>query len=274
MKNNIVRLLLLWWAVLPVISWAQGDSWSSGRMVTLHQQLGFGSVSVLDTYLTPEKFSGTALTALSIRETSRQGSRWSTVMQNQLHLSKSEDRAGNDSELEACYNLFWGRYYGWQLLSGCLQVQAGGLLNLGVGGIYNTRNNANNPAQARLSLLFMPSAIATWRLPVWQQRLSLRYEIDLPLAGCLFSPNYGQSYYEIFVLGNYDHNLVPVSFLSAPTFRQQLTVMCNVSQKLTLSLGYLGDYQQSKVNNLKQHVRSHSVMVGLVRRFQLIHYRP
>ena len=202
-------------------------------------QLGIGPTQILDTYLSQEKFKGTGLTFLTTSESvklfsnAKHYSRWSWLWQHQLNLSSTEDRAKNGTELEGAYNLYLGR--------------------------YNTRNG-NNPAQARVGLQLRPSGIATYYLP---KQFRLRYEIDLPLCGLVFSPNYGQSYYEIFTQGNYDHNVVPTTFISAPSFRQQFTVSWQFSCRTALSLGYLGDYQQLQVNNLKQHVLTHRLMVGV-----------
>ncbi len=242
-------------------------------------QLGVGPTQLLDTYLSQEKFRGTGFTFLSTTErhdSYGKSDSWHTLIQHQLSLSSVDDRSGSRDELQGDYSFFIGRVHEWQACTwhnyhNAINLQAGAMINGNLGFIYNT-SNSNNPAQARLSLNVMPVVAADCQLNLFKRRLVTRYELALPLLGVAFSPNYGQSYYEIFSLGNYDHNIVPTTFISAPNFRQQLTVDYQLWKNASLRIGYLGDYQQLQVNNLKSHVLHHRIMVGYVR--NLTHIKP
>ncbi len=241
------------------------------NIITSSHMIGVGPSNVLDTYLSQEKFSGTGVTYLADIERRKPDSQWLTVIKHQANFSYLHDRSDTENELEGAYDFFWGRYYQLFNLGSrtSFTVNVGALANAGVGVIYNT-SNSNNPAQARLHLNIMPSARADYAFMLWQHRMNVCYELNLPLVGIMFSPNYGQSYYEIFSLGNYDHNIVPTTFISAPSFRQQLMLDVNLNRSLIMRVGYLGDYQQAKVNNLKQHIYSHRIMIGITRRFSII----
>ena len=251
---------------------SQEPTANSQKVITRSTMLGFGGTKILDTYLSAEHFSGSGLSFVITIERKRPDCRWSTLMEHEANLSSTKDRSHSVQELEGAYNFYWGKLYGWSFADNQLKLQAGGLVNASLGFIYNT-SNGNNPAQARAHLNLMPTGVATYRFMLFKRQFSARYELSLPLAGVMFSPNYSQSYYEIFARGNYDHNIVPTSFVSAPEWRHMLTVDAQLSRAITLRIGYLGNMQQYKVNDLRQHVYTHRLLIGIVKRFSIVNVK-
>ena len=239
---------------------------SATAQTTSSRMVGFGGTNILDTYLSDEHFRGPGVSFLATMEYQKPMRHWSTLMEHEANFSSAKDRSGNKREFEGAYNFYCGRVRSWQLADGRLTLQAGVVGNLSLGFIYHT-SNSNNPAQGRLHLNVMPTGVATYRFSLFGKPFTARYELNLPLCGIRFSPNYGQSYYEIFNRGNYDHNVVPTTFVSAPEWRNLLTVDARLTHRFTLRIGYLANIQQSRVNGLRQHIWSHRFLIGFTRTF-------
>ena len=77
----------------------------------------------------------------------------------------------------------------------------GGEAALTLGGLYNLRNS-NNPATAKAAIDLGATAMASYHFYISRLPVTLRYQVSLPVIGTFFSPEFGQSYYEMFGIGN------------------------------------------------------------------------
>ena len=250
------------------------DTLRSNKVITNTQMLGIGAVNTLDTYLSPEEYTGTELRYIShsVREN---GTKLSRELVHQAQILSVRNRRENNNELGGFYNFQYNWQYAlgqWNVGEGELRLKVGGGVDTRLGFLYNMRNS-NNPAQAYGQVNIAPNAVAAYRFRLRNLPFQLRYEVQVPLLGLAFSPNYGQSYYEIFTRDNYDHNLVITSPVSAPSLRQLLTLDFTV-RHMTFRVGYLGDYQQAKINQLRQHVWSNLLVLGIVRKFSINKFIP
>lgn len=264
----LVRAVALGVVLVCSVSVCSPVAFAQDKVIENMRMIGVGNVNILDTYLSTEKYSGTELRYMSHTLREREGRQWSRLIVHQGFVAYGKNRADNGNEMAGTYTFSYGLLYDWKMLSGRLDLKAGGKIDAVAGFLYNTRNG-NNPAQARLSVDISPTAIATYRFNMGRMPVAVKYEVGIPLFGLMFSPNYGQSYYEIFSEGNYDHNVVATTVATAPSLSQMLAVDFKFG-KTTVSVGYLGDWRQAKVNNLKYHTYSNLFMIGLTRKFKMI----
>lgn len=234
--------------------------------------ISMGYTDMLDTYLSPESYCGLELRYTYDREMKMRKPRWTVYDQIEMQLQGGRNRADNANTLGGMLRVRSGALYQWQLLDDRLTLRAGGGADIELGFLYNTRNQ-NNPAQLRLAINIEPRVQASYRFHIKGKTYYLRYDAMVPLLGVRFSPNYGQSYYEIFTRGNYDHNIVPTTIIATPSLRQQLTVDFYVGP-MQMSIGYLGDYQQADINQLKSHSYSHMVVLGFRKLLTVTRSRP
>ena len=229
-----------------------------------------GTANSLDTYLSPLTYRGTELRFTSQTVHNRPGRNWTYSLTHGLRLARETMRTNDGVRLEGGYDLscswqrkivnrtvgYWGR----------LMVTAGAGVDATVGFRYNAQNS-NNPAQAEAAVCFTPAMAADWRFflvsPKSGRRhtLGLRYEAAVPLVGMMFSPAFGQSYYEIFSRGNYDHNLCTIWVGNAPSLRQRLLFNFKLLKR-HFFIGYEGDYRQARVNDIKYHRYTNAAVLG------------
>ncbi len=227
--------------------------------------LGVGSSNVLDTYLSPYNYTGTEmrLTLERVRPTKLMQGRVLRQTMWDLNGSYLENRAGTANEWAAGLRFSMGWLYDSKVSS--LKVAFGPALSAYLGGVYNTRNG-NNPAQAKADVCIDLTAMTYCSVRLFKKDILLRYQVTVPFVGVAFSPNYGQSYYEIFSLGHYDKNAVFAHIGNMPSMRHLLTADISLG-RTTLRIGYNGQFNQSLFNELRYHHYSHNFLIGLTRRF-------
>ena len=243
---------------------------------------GVGNANVLDTYLSPYNYKGTEVRLM--RETMRMTRLMDGKVSNQtlidINASFLENRKKTADEYAVGVRYSIGWHYNTNLrqseqtspfhpstgggAAGDFGVAFGPLLSANLGGIWNTRNS-NNPGQAKFDICVDLSAMAYYNLRIGKSNILLRYQMNVPFVGAAFSPNYGQSYYEIFSLGHYDHNAVFAHIGNMPSMRHLLTADIPLGRHI-LRIGYNGQFNQSTFNELRYHSYSHNFMIGFVKR--------
>lgn len=248
---------------------AEADGLEQSRLVTRATMYGVGVTNVFDTYLSPQEYTGIdfRISRESMRMTKWADGKLSLQSFFQADLGYTHNKVDNNNIFSALANWNYGLHYHFPITSN-FKLLAGGLADLNGGFVYNLRNT-NNPASARAYINLDASGMAIWDLRIKNYPLTLRYQINLPLMGVMFSPHYGQSYYEIFSLGNSSGVVKFTSLHNQPSLRQMLTVDFRVGRG-KMRLGYIWDAQQSKVNDIKTHTYSHVFMVGFVKELYLL----
>lgn len=264
-KCFIVRLILTLILLPPAIRAYSQKTGEEGGIVLHSFMVGAGSANLLDTYLSPYNYKGIDIRL--VRETFRMTSLADSNIAVQTFLNADfaflRNRAHTADEYSggARYSVNW--MYRFKVCPSLMLYAGGGLTGYG-GGTWNTRNS-NNPGQARLELMADATAEAVYNLKIRSKTYQMRYQLALPMLGAAFSPHYGQSYYEMS-LGHYDHNVCFAYFGNMPSLRQVFSVNIPVAG-VNLRLGYVGDISQSKLNGLRYHNYTHTLMVGVAKYF-------
>ena len=272
MKRNILlRMGLIGYCLLALCHgiYAQADSQQANRYVTRATMYGIGYTNVFDTYLSPQEYKGIdfRISRETMRMTKLLDGNVSVQNFFQANIGYTHNRTENNNTFNGLVNWNYGLHYQFRITEG-FKLLAGALADINGGFVYNLRNT-NNPASVRAFINLDASAMAIWHTKIKSYPLTFRYQVNVPVVGAMFSPHYGQSYYEIFTLGNSDGVIQFTSLHNQPSVRQMLSIDFPV-RYAKLRFSYMADLQQSDVNNIKTHTYSHVFMVGFVKDLYLI----
>lgn len=168
----------------------------------IHSRYTFevGRRHALSTYLSPLVYTGPDFAFEgSWRKVMPFNSRWEMEFRGNLDFSPSKSPARNSTMdlLQAGFS--WGMEYVWSLPD-TWRIGTGGSVGM-VGGALYLNRNGNNPVEALASAGINATLSVRRVCRLGCLRLTPFCNFTLPLAGAFFCPEYGESYYEIY-LGN------------------------------------------------------------------------
>jgi hypothetical protein len=227
---------------------------------------GVGGYRLKDTYLSEQKYGGIGYRFLNermkiLKQSNLKVSRQQIV---NIEFSSTINGAENATFLSAFGDYTFGYHYRI-LPDPYFKLLVGGNMNGMVGMVYSTRNG-NNPLTLHLDIDINFSAIAIYEFKIKKHHLALRYQFDASVAGFMFSPEYDQSYYEIFSLGNTAEIIKLTSLSNKLALKNYFTLDFPVGG-MTVRLGYLGSFYKTNVSNIDRYIISNTAMLGVVKEF-------
>lgn len=258
----ITALALL---ALPAVSRAQyvvTDTIVPERIVVKSTTFGVSGLNNLDTYLGGYEYTGAGLNIAheNFRDARTGSYRWK--YQTFFNGTLGAATHGNNAQLAGFASYAWAGFHQFDV-SGRLKLLAGAQIKAEGGALY-LPSNGNNPVSLKLSTALAASGMAIYSFPVKEKEWTARLQLDIPLAGVMFAPEFGQSYYEIFGLGHAGGVVAFSHPFNSPSWKHMLTLDIPISNT-TLRLAYTGDIYQSDINDIRCHIYRHAFSFGFVR---------
>ena len=261
MRKHILTLIIFMGTLLSVTA----QPLASYRFEERSFSLGGGYADIIDTYLSPLNYNGANVMLMGehFSQTALSSNRWYTQSLFSLHGDYVMPRSGSGLMVGGMVDYSRTYYYRIRLKEANFSVYVGSQGQLRMGGIYNLRNS-NNPAQLKLGVNAAVSAMAKYVFLLGDLPMNIRLQADLPLLGVAFGPDYGQSYYEIFYLGESE------GCVHTTSLHNNLSIRTNIScdiQLVSCTLRFIlaNDFYQWTLKGQYYRMGIHSIMLGYVK---------
>lgn len=257
-KFSII-FIALWCLILPVAA-AEPDE-KPLRPVFAAYTLQAGTARLADTYITPLNYKGAhyALDYSRYQAMRFDPGRFTMRLHGNLSVDKTHSPAGNSTMWDAMLSLDWSMMRRWSVRPD-LTLGIGGITGIEAGAIYNARNS-NNPVSAKGAWIIGVTGFATYRITLWRLPVTLVYQPSLPVTGIFFAPQYGESYYEIY-LGDRSGLVHGAWWGNRFQLDNLLTADLHFGST-ALRLGYSGRILTSKVNHIITRRFTHALTIGV-----------
>jgi hypothetical protein len=220
-----------------------------------------GSASVLDTYLSSIRYKGVNLRLSYERMQAMKFNPDKWIMQLEAGVDYSP--AKNPSKDISIHTLMsdfkWGMMHRWKI-SPELQLFGGGNAEFRGGALYAPANS-NNVVSVKINMGLNFTGMAVYNRKIGGLPVTFRYQATLPIVSASYSPEYGESYYEMYV-GNHS-GLVYVGWIGNHFTMQNLLTADMHFGNTTLRVGYRGVIETSWVNNLNTQIFRNSLVLGV-----------
>lgn len=231
------------------------------RPISFTYTIEWGKSDIIDTYLSPLKYSGDkfSLSAEWMKALKQNPQHLSMIFDAEIYGDICKSPARNSSLYNIGIDLGWHIFYKYQPIKG-LTIGGGGGATINAGALYLPRNS-NNPVSAYASIDATLNAIASYSLNIGKLPIRITNRTTLPSLGVFFSPDYGQTYYEIY-LGNHS-GLVHFGWWGNHfSLDNHLSASIAIGN-MSLRLGYRFNIKSSYVNNINTRHTSHAITFGI-----------
>jgi hypothetical protein len=221
-----------------------------------------GSSHLLDTYLSPLKYTGWHVGFSYERNQAMKFSpeKWRQQLMLGIDYNDGSNPAKNASLLYGNLAASWSMSRLWRLPYR-LRVSVGGFVGGNLGMMYNDRNG-NNPASVKADIDLGLTAALGWNFKVKKLPVNLRWQTSMPIVGAFFSPEYDELYYEIS-LGN-KHGLAHFAY-PGNMFRWDNLVTADLGLGTSsLRVGFRSQIYSSEVNHITTRNFSYAFVLGVV----------
>lgn len=266
MKKTLLTVLLSLASLFATAQSIESDTINPQRVVTSCTSHGLSLLNNLDTYLSGYNFTGIGHAYTNEKFRRARTGKYIWRYQILTGVTTGTTFQNGNTMLSVMASRYWSGYHHFAPCER-LQLLAGAQVQLSGGVLYNPANG-NNPAAAKVRAALAATGMAIYKFNIKQSKYTLRYQIDVPLIGVMFSPEYGESYYEMFGCGTFSgKNIKLATPVNCPSSRHTLSLDIPFwfKKRNTLRISYIADIFQSNVNGIKTHIYDHSFNIGFVR---------